>query len=90
MDHREDNRRAEEAARKSVEMELLDLAEILAMPSGAGKRFFKRLFERCHFSRTVFDGKSTGMFYQGQQDIANGIKSQMVAAGVWANISSEV
>lgn len=53
-----------------LEQQLDDIREILNINSGAGMRFFQRLFDKGFIFSTTFTGNSQGMFLEGHRNFA--------------------
>lgn len=72
--------KARKAEKQASQQELVDMREILAMPSGAGRRIFWQLLEECKVFGSVWHPSALIHYQSGQQDVGHLLLARIMDA----------
>lgn len=72
--------RARKDEKQRAQQEILDLKEILSMPSGAGRRLFWALLEECKVFESVWHPSALIHYQSGQQDVGHKLLARIMDA----------
>lgn len=72
--------KARKAEKQEAQQADLDMREILAMPSGAGKRVFWKLLQECKVFESVWHPSALIHYQSGQQDVGHKLLASIMDA----------